>query len=265
MSAPDLPPPPPHEVGDRPLWVHLTPGWCDRAALAGATVVMIDQLRASTTMAAALWHGAAAIRVCLSVEEAFRVRSVLVAEGGSALLGGERGGRVVDGFDLGNSPTAYTAERVAGRTIVFTTTNGTAALLHARGAARVLVGCLANASATIDACAAVGGAVHLLCAGTRDEVSLDDVVAAGAIAEGLLARGWLAAADDSALLALDAWRDAGRMGVVSALLRGRGGRNLERIGARADVEACAEVDRWPIAAAFDAERGVVERVAGARG
>ena len=82
-------------------------------------------------------------------------------------MGGERGGVLIPGFDLDNSPLSYTRERVQGKTIIFTTSNGTAALLHAKNAAEILVGSFANVTAICQRVANDPRPVHILCAGTR--------------------------------------------------------------------------------------------------
>src|SRR5690606_28924594 len=104
------------------------------------------------------------------------------------LLGGERGGVKIEGFDLGNSPREYTAERVGGRTIAFTTTNGTRALMAAASAARVYMGAYANLNQLSDRLAEQVGDIHLICAGTDRQVTLEDTVCAGEIATALIQR-----------------------------------------------------------------------------
>jgi 2-phosphosulfolactate phosphatase len=260
MPAPDLPPPVPHDEPQRPLAVHLLPRLVDAAALAGGVVVMIDALRASTTIAWALEHGAARVVPTLTVDDARSRAERFGAAGERVVLGGERGGERIEGFDLGNSPGDYTRQRVGGATVVFTTTNGTAALLHAARAERVLVGSLCNLGAVCDAVAGEARPVHLLCAGTRDEVTLDDCLPAGAMVERLLSAGRGLVADDSALLCLRAWREAasrGDEGVREAMRAGRGGRNLLRLGMDADVDACAHVDSVRCVPEFVAVRGEI--------
>src|SRR3954447_24007137 len=122
------------------VFVHLLPALVEPETLRDQTVVVVDVLRATTTIVHALAAGARAVVPCLEVEEARQRAANLPA--GSAVLGGERQGLRIEGFDLGNSPTEYTPERVAGKTVVFTTTNGTRAMLHARGARRVVLGSL---------------------------------------------------------------------------------------------------------------------------
>ena len=101
--------------------------------LAGVTAIVLDVVRASTTIAAALAGGARAVVPVATPEEARALRGK--RDAGSVLVGGERGGAPPPGFDHGNSPAEYTPDRVRGRTVVFTTTNGTRALLALAGRA----------------------------------------------------------------------------------------------------------------------------------
>src|SRR5438067_13583166 len=99
------------------LDVYLLPDLVESAALAGEMVVVIDVLRATTTIIHALAAGAREVVPCLEIDEA---RGVAGRLGKAAVLGGERGGVAIAGFDLGNSPAEYTRERVGGKTVVFT-------------------------------------------------------------------------------------------------------------------------------------------------
>jgi 2-phosphosulfolactate phosphatase len=247
----------------RGVMVHLHQRFVEPEQLRGACVVVIDVLRASTTIASALHAGAERIECVLTVEEA-KARAVTLRQNegvagraaAEVVLGGERGGLRPEGFDLGNSPSEYEAKRVRGRVVVFSTTNGTAALARAALARRVVVGALVNCSRIIEALAHEEGMVHLLAAGTREEVSLEDVVAAGAIAEGLIERGGReASSDDGVRVAISAWREARARprGVIEALEESRGGRNLARLGLSADIAACAAVDAVPVLPARGAD------------
>ncbi len=124
------------------FFVHLLPRHVEESVLADSVAVVVDVLRATTTMSHALANGARDVWPCLEVDDALAIAAALPSE--TRLLGGERGGARIDGFDFGNSPGDYTPERVAGRTVVFTTTNGTRALLHCRSAARVALGAFVN-------------------------------------------------------------------------------------------------------------------------
>jgi hypothetical protein len=125
--------------------VYLLPTLVERPQeLAGKAVVVIDVLRATTTIIHALAAGAAEVTVCQEVDEALRLAA---SRPQRAVLGGERGGLPIAGFDLGNSPTAYSRERVAGREVIFTTTNGTRAMARCSAARRILIGAFVNFSA----------------------------------------------------------------------------------------------------------------------
>ena len=152
------------------------------------------------------------------------------------------------GFDLGTSPLEYTPARVAGRTIVFTTTNGTRALDACRSARLVVAGAFVNREALLGPLA---DATHidLVCAGTEGEVSWEDTLFAGSLVDRILEVG--AAPDlilnEGAQAALNAWRQVAPTGHVAAALgqilrRGRGGRNLLSIGRGEDIDWAAQID-----------------------
>lgn len=234
-------------------------------ATAGGIAVVIDVLRASTTMITALAHGAAAVEPVADLAEARRRAGAL---GTPALLGGERGGVRIDGFDLGNSPAEYTADRVAGRTVVITTTNGTAALAACAAAREVLVGAIVNRTAVAAAArrlaAATGsGAVHLVCAGTDGAVTAEDVLAAGAILDAA-ARDGSAGGDEldaAAMTARDAFRRLATechdlpTALAGAFATSPGGANLVTLGMAADLGLCARIDALPVVPRLDRASG----------
>ncbi|MBL8763909.1 MAG: 2-phosphosulfolactate phosphatase [Phycisphaerae bacterium] len=237
----------------RPLSVHLFPPGPELDSMRGCVCVVIDLLRASTTITRALSVGAARVIPCADPEAALRIRESLPP--GTCLLGGERGGVRIPGFDLGNSPAEYSAARVAGRAIAFTTSNGTRAVEVARrsGAARILVGCLNNRRAVADALAREDRPICLLCAGTNGRLSLDDVLAAGAIVDRMCTGGLSAFSDDTPRLCRDLWRHAvsAADGLASSLAESSGGRGLTAIGFADDVRSCAEIDTCSIVPEFD--------------
>lgn len=236
----------------RSLHVHFLPSQVPPDSLRAGCAVVVDLLRASTTIVRALDAGAIAVVPCLEPDDAVATRSRLIGTGtpdDRVLLGGERGGVRIPGFDLGNSPSEYTRERLDGRTLIFTTTNGTRALVGARdgGAAGVFVACLNNLTAVVEHVAARALPVHIIGAGTQGEVSQDDVLCAGALAAGLHARGWFFGDDDRARIAAALWegaaaRPSGPGSVIDILTHSRGGRNLLAIGLGADIEECARPD-----------------------
>ena len=243
---------------DRPpvINVHLLPGLVHPHDLAGNWVVVVDVLRASTTLAAAIQAGVAKVVPCLEVAEARQLADQHRASGADVVLGGERGGRPIAGFDLGNSPTEYTASRVAGRTAIFTTTNGTKAMMRCVGAGRVLIGSFANLTAVVSAIeAARPRRTDVLCAGTDGEVSWEDVLFAGALVAELRNVGF-SLANDGSVIAETAWRQVNREplgtnGLAEAFRCGRGGRNLLAIGKGPDLEWAAKLDRFSIVPELD--------------
>jgi 2-phosphosulfolactate phosphatase len=237
------------------LHVHLLPSLVAPEVFAGRAVVVIDVLRATTTIVHALASGATAVVPCLEIEDARREAK---RRGTAALLGGERGGRAIEGFDLGNSPEEYSPARVAGKTIVMTTTNGTRAMLRCRQARRVLIGAFVNFSAICEALRDEAG-VDLLCAGTDNQVTREDVLFAGAVVDDLVqtmaaagATGGALELNDQGLIALDAWRAAREdmrqsAALVDKLRTSHGGRNLIDIGHDRDIDIAADIDRFSIA------------------
>jgi 2-phosphosulfolactate phosphatase len=241
------------------LAVHFLPALVSADELAGSDVVMIDVLRASTTIAHALAAGASAVIARREVEEARSFAANLPQ--GTAVLGGERGGLPIAGFDLGNSPAEYVHDTVGGKTVVFTTTNGTLALMQCRAAARVFIGSFANLSAVVKRLTGVRP-IHLLCAGTRGRITREDVLCAGALCEHLLETAAdTSSINDQARIALDCWRAAVPHGarppqalageVSLALHETQGGRNLMAIGLEHDIDTAAEVDRFDIVPQLD--------------
>lgn len=206
--------------------------------LRGATVLVVDVLRASTTIITALAHGCAAIVPVAGPREAVRRARAL---GRDVLTAGERRGETIVGFDFGNSPVEVATDRVRGKTVVFTTSNGTRALLAARYAAAVGVAALVNVRAAAIWALAEGRDVVILCAGERGARSLEDWVCAGLLVEGLLGG---AAPTEPGPLALAAASDARRYGKDVARLRADSpwARHLLRAGRAADVAACFALD-----------------------
>lgn len=239
----------------RPLYVHLLPVLFEPSELQGGIAVILDILRASTTIVHALAHGAACVIPTAEVEEAIHVKETLPAE--SVLLGGEREGLLIPGFDLDNNPFAYTADVVQGKTIVFTTSNGTRALHRSRQADRVLIGGFVNLTAAVDVLLADSRPIHLVCAGTMGKITLEDTLCAGALVDGLLA-GWNRRdddlADDQAQLALHRYLAAteAEHGLLRAVRSSFGGRNCRRLGFDDQIARAATIDLFPVVPEYDA-------------
>ena len=220
------------------LDVALLPERLPGGTLRGATALVVDVLRASTTMIAALASGCAGIVPVADAAEALRRARAL---GVDAVAAGERQGLMIEGFDLGNSPLEMTRERVAGKTLVFTTSNGTQALLAAREAAAVGVGALVNLSAAAAWAHGHGGDVTVICAGDRGRLSLEDQVCAGLLVDALLRHEPGADVTVTAGEALTIGRGYGK--AVGRLAQDAPwGRHLTAAGRAADLAACLVLD-----------------------
>ncbi len=147
------------------------------------TVCVIDVFRATSVMITALKNGARRILPLLDISEAFAGRDRLQLQE-KVILGGERGTVLIPGFDLDNSPLAYTAERVKGATILFTTTNGTRAIngALAAGAGTIFIGALINATAVCRRMMAEDRDITLICSGREGHYTMEDALCAGLMA-----------------------------------------------------------------------------------
>src|SRR3954468_21131840 len=145
------------------LRVHKLPKDVDEKELAGSTVVVIDLLRATSTICQALASGAREVVPFLEIEDAFTAAKG--EDRADIVLGGERRGGKIPGFDVGNSPAEYTPQVVGGKRVFITTTNGTRAMHHARLASRVVLGSFLNLSAIV-ASVKDEPTIDILCAGT---------------------------------------------------------------------------------------------------
>lgn len=207
--------------------------------------MIVDILRASTTITFALDNGAAGVVPCETVEDARQIRSTGSVQ--SCLLGGERGGVRIDGFDLSNSPDDYDRATVAGRLIGFTTTNGTLALLRSAQAERIIVGAFVNLSAVVRDLLGRPHPIHIVCAGTNGFVTAEDVLLAGALVQRLCeAEDAEVEPSDAAEIARHHWlqrcRDGSSESVEAALRISHGGRNLIKLGYQNDIATAARID-----------------------
>lgn len=148
------------------------------------TAIVVDLLRASTTIICAIMSGAKQVIPFPDAGDAVAIANRL---GGERVLGGERGGVKIPGFGLGNSPLEYTPAAVANKTVLLSTTNGTGAIQAAAAARHLYIGALINRSAVALAAARAGQDIVIVCAGTEGNFSADDALAAGAIVTSLLA------------------------------------------------------------------------------
>jgi 2-phosphosulfolactate phosphatase len=186
-------------------------------------------------------------------------------------LGGEREGLPIDGFDLGNSPAEYTSERVAGKTVIFTTTNGTRAMWRCGQADRVLLGAFVNAKAIFEQLVGVGQ-IHLLCAGTRGEFGRDDILLAGLLVDRLQRAGGIRyQLNVQALTARENWTSSFTIPhslgaepldpelLAKELRKSPAGRNVTAIGREEDILTASRIDRFDIVPELDTKSFRIRR------
>ncbi len=203
--------------------------------LSATTCVVFDVLRATSSMVTALAHGVTEIYPVCTIDEARALRANLP----DAVLGGERQGDMIPGFDVGNSPREYTG--LTNRRVITTTTNGTVALRACERAQQVLVGALLNLGAlAAELRASSPSLVLLVCAGTFDTFALEDAYAAGRLIADLPGATRSDSAEVVAALAAQ-YPDS-----LEALRRARNGRALIGTGRGADVEWCAQVSPYKV-------------------
>jgi 2-phosphosulfolactate phosphatase len=229
---------------------------------AGQTCVVFDVLRATSVMVTGLAHGADGFVPVMEIVEAVAQR----ANFPDALLAGERDGLRIAAaqsggveFDLGNSPREYTPERVYGRTIISTTTNGTRAMRACVGAATVLAGSFLNLRATAEWLARVAPRhIVMVCAGTGSQTALEDVFGAGALIQKLSHLDFPMALDDAAILAQRGYAAVADDLAVAVGEAKNGRRLLAMPELCADVNFCLQQDRFEIVAQLDGA-GVLRR------
>jgi len=163
--------------------VALTPGEFPGLALGGRAALVVDVLRATSMVIAAFDAGCARVIPVANAALARERHRAMATE--RVLLAGESGGEQIEGFDLGNSPLDCRPERVGGRTILLTTTNGTAAMLKASQADVAAVAALTSVGAAVRWAVSEGRDLTVLCAGEKGGFSLEDAVCAGLLADGI--------------------------------------------------------------------------------
>jgi 2-phosphosulfolactate phosphatase len=235
--------------------VHFLPSLISPGALHGGIAVVVDVLRATTVMIHALAAGCEAVIPCAEIDEARKIAAGLPA--GSALLGGERHGVPIEGFDLGNSPSECTPKVCKGKTLVMTTTNGTRAILASLEAERVAIAAFSNLSATVKLLEVnllkyQGLPVHIVCAGTEGFISLEDALLAGALTSRFRELGGSKGNDEAHMVDLmwrKTWSSADEnLNRLTQMNLGRGGRNVRSVGRPQDISDAALIDRFSLTA-----------------
>ncbi len=221
-------------------------------AVKGKIVVVIDVLRACSTIVTALAHGAREVFPVADRGEAGRVAAQLDPE--TSLLGGEQGGQRIEGYGAGNSPLEYKPPLVAGKIVVLTTSNGTRAFSNLNGAAETVAGCFLNLSRVVDylneidersITAGEDQHVLILCAGHDGCAALEDVLCAGMILHHLWAGRVPSGLADGARIALTQYRSV-HSRLARSLFNCAHTQRLIALGFGDDVTYCARIDALPL-------------------
>lgn len=217
----------------RNLEVCLTPALLYLYDLKASIVVVIDIFRATSSICYGIENGAEAIIPVASVEacESYRHSEFLLAA--------ERNGEVVAGFDFGNSPFSYTREKVDGKTVVLTTTNGTHAINLSRGASKIVIGSFLNLKALCDWLKAQPNDILLLCSGWKDKVNLEDTLFAGGVVHLLKEEDYYL--DDSGIAAEDLYSLA-KGDLNNYLKKTSHSERLKKLGIEKDIAFCLNLD-----------------------
>lgn len=233
--------------GVRGLDVCLTPALLPLYNVEDYIVVVIDIFRATSSICYGIENGAEAIIPVSEVEECAAYRE----KGLNYLLAAERNGEVVTGFDFGNSPFSYTPEKVAGKTVVLTTTNGTHALHLSRQAKRIVIGSFFNLTALCNWLKTQQENVLLVCAGWKNNFNLEDTLFAGAVIEQLKGDDYIL--DDPSIAANDLFQ-LGKDDIGQYLSKTSHGERLKKLGIEKDIAFCLQVDLTTAIPVLDGDR-----------
>lgn len=213
----------------------LTPALLPLYQIENSIAVIIDIFRATSSICYGIENGAEAIIPVAQVEECAAYRE----KGLDYLLAAERNGEVVSGFDFGNSPFSYTSEKVAGKTIVLTTTNGTHALHLSRAAKKIVIGSFLNLSALCNWLKFQQENILLVCAGWKNNFNLEDTLFAGAVVDQLQTSNYQL--DDPSIAANDLYQLA-KNDLNLYLQKTAHSERLKKLGIEEDIKFCLQVD-----------------------
>ena len=233
--------------GGRGVDVCLTPALISLFDVENYIAVIIDIFRATSSICYGIENGAEAIIPVAEVEECIVYRDKET----SYLIAAERNGEVVEGFDFGNSPFSYTKEKVAGKTVVLTTTNGTQALHLSRSAKKVVIGSFLNLTSLCNWLKTQDENILLICAGWKNNFNLEDTLFAGAVADQLIPHGFVP--DDAAIAANDLYQIA-KNDLNAYLAKTAHSERLKKLGIEKDITFCLNVDMITAIPVLEGER-----------
>jgi 2-phosphosulfolactate phosphatase len=206
-------------------------------------VVVIDVLRATSAMCTAFEYGVDKMIPVATLEEAMEYKKQ------GYLVGAERNGIAIEGFDFGNSPYSYMTEKTKGQTVVISTTNGTQAIEAARNAYQVVIGAFTNITALCNWLQTQNKNVLLLCSGWKNRLNLEDTVFAGAVSERLINSN-LFHTGDAALAALFLYQQT-QQSQVKFFHNSSHSKRLAAMGLKKDIKYCFTLDETSIIPVLD--------------
>lgn len=229
----------------RNLEVCLTPALLHLHDFTNSIVVVIDIFRATSSICYGIENGAESIIPVATIEacESYRHSEYLLAA--------ERNGEVVDGFDFGNSPFSYTEDKVSGKTIVLTTTNGTHAINMSRGAHKIVIGSFLNLASLCDWLKTQSNDVLLLCSGWKDKVNLEDTLFAGGVVHYLREENY--SLDDAGIASEDLYIMA-KGDLNTYLKKTSHSERLKKLGIEEDIKFCLNLNITKEIPVLDGER-----------
>ncbi len=202
-------------------------------------VVIIDVLRATSAITTAFYNGVAKMVPVASVEEAQKYKE------NGFLVAAERNAEIVPGFDLGNSPFGYMNDRVKGKTIAITTTNGTQAINAAKNASKVIIGSFLNLDKVTEYLKGQKKDVLFLCAGWKDKFNLEDTLFAGAVADALIYKYGFDSICDSTIAAIELYRIA-KHDLYGFLANSSHRNRLAKLDLERDIRYCLTPNQCPV-------------------
>jgi len=225
----------------------FTPNEVKEEELKDRTVLVIDVLRASTTIAYALHNGCKGIIPANSIDGAIELSKKIGRD--SALLCGEREGIKIEGFDLGNSPFEYEAEKIKDKTLIFATTNGSKAIVKGSNANSLIVGSFVNFQSTFDHLSSSSNDLAIICSGKLDQFAIEDAVCGGLYVSSFLKEGEYEL-NDAAFAALKLY-EGYKNNLLEMLKKSSHGRYLIELGFEKDLYICAELNSLKVVPVLD--------------
>jgi len=237
--------------------LYFTPAGINDDQITGRTAIVIDILRATTTAAVALFNGAREIIPTAALGDATSLKQKL--DHSSVLLGGEREGQKVEGFDLGNSPFEYSSKVVENKSIILASTNGSAALLCGSEAENCLSCAFINVTAVLEQVLTFKKDAAIICAGNKGGFSLEDALCGGMLVRRLLDNDKNVELDNDATAVALKLYDQNKDNIREAISESDHGKFLNSLGFEQDISFCAKEDHLSVTPVWKSGRLILSK------